>query len=226
MANSLGFISVHNARRPHTQTDQRPERVRVLCVLKSRFMVMHVSITFILSFVIPFIFFSLVIVTSKDKVQLKGAQSLSILITTPFISSILPPLLLPLTWPEASAKDMIPLLDDSDFHEYTLAPCRTKHDAFRFGFFRNVIIGIYASILWLPFVFIALIIIPFDTVDALAFVLSVSVYTAVVTVSTFPFTTLMYCTKENNATILNNMHSSAHATCRRMCHRIIYCVCC
>jgi len=177
------------------------------------------------SFVLPFAFYSIVLLPFSTNVVLLSARPLIIYILTPWWCSFLSPLSLPMSWPEALKKKHVFVLPDNYFENSEKCFLFLRHDRiYKFGIIRNLIIGTYLAILWVPIAIIFCIICG-PVLNIVSFISFISLYVCLVSGCTIPLSIISYSIFSNNNRVMSYMKSYPSYL-RTMSSRIFYSAIC
>ena len=183
-------------------------------IICSRFMAIQVISAIILSFLVPFGLFSLIFIP-MGVIGTRSAQSLSVIIMSPWLCGVFSPLLIPLSLPEATRKNLIGPIHTSNFHHQNML---------KYGIVRHLILGTGAAIIWIP---IGLVI-SFSlqaSINALYFVVYACMYISFISGSIIPFSILGFCMYPNYIRTISLM--SMHPVMwKRLFYRMIKCPLC
>jgi hypothetical protein len=157
----------------------------------------------LLAFLVPWGFFAWV--------QLPTATALSVALLSPWLSAILAPLILPITWPEAVARGWVGVLPAGYYGRAswplvflrTHGTPRQAPDAMRYALVRHLCIGCYAALAATP-IGVALLLRRPPRAEAAA-------YIAAVTAGVLPLSLLAFGLAPNHARVVEAMRVPADA---------------
>ena len=136
----------------------------------------------ILSFMVPLIFFCIILVPFGPTVEVFSPQPISVLIMSPILSGLFSPLFIPMMLPEVKLRT----LEGDYFSKYRfLYPFCSSAGFFKFGIGRNVVIGFYAALFWIPVGIITMKYLSSD-IETTYFILLASPYITLNTITVIP----------------------------------------
>tara|TARA_Y100000746_G_C15421575_1_gene414626 strand:- start:175 stop:873 length:699 start_codon:yes stop_codon:yes gene_type:complete len=175
--------------------------------LCNKFVIGQIVTSMISSFIIPFAFYSIVFLPFSTSVILLSPQPLSLFILSPWLCSFMSPLSLPICWPEALKKKYVHIFPDNYFVKSEKRLLFLRHDRiYRFGIVRNLIIGTYLAIFWVP---IGIIFCVFcgPIINIISFISFASLYICLISGCTIPLSIISYSVFSNNNRVMTYMKS-------------------
>ena len=157
---NLGLNMNHNVAKVHVQTTSKEvtnddmESSEIKLTMRNvcnKFVIGQIVTSMISSFCIPFVFYSIILLPFSTTVVLLSFRPLFLFILSPWLCAVFSPLFLPILWPEALQKKTVIVFPDNYFKRSENMLLFLKHDkVFRFGIIRNILIGTYLAIIWVP----------------------------------------------------------------------------
>lgn len=205
-----------------TQPQSNEDAHSVSDVLCSKFAIVHVLVSMSTSFIIPFGFMSLICLHLADE-GTRNAQYLSFILLSPFLTAILSPFLVPLSWPEANEKQSISVLSQTHFPHYI--PFFRSDGLFRFAITRHLFIGMLLAVVWIPIGVLSTLIT--SKVSTIAYIACLSVYVSLISVCVIPLALLSFSIKPNHERVLCMMKRANQSNkCATLLCRIGYSIKC
>lgn len=187
------------------------------------YVVSHTILGFLTSFILSCTFYAIMLIPLFTTITTVSIYSFSFIILSPWMTSIISPIMIPITLSESKQSIIPPAYVDR--YEKYLIFLKSKRWT-RFAVVRHFLIGTYLAVFFIPFGIVVVLFVLNSVLSVLAFVFFAGLYISLISAFAIPLSILSFSVRSHHERVMYYMQSKSKSSMKKWLYRILYCPMC